>query len=146
MPYVRKAAYRLATKFYVEFGKLRDKWYPEGKKIVPDDIELTPECVANWYLGDGSITQNKTTKCFQLRLSTNGFSSDEVIFLSDLLNDTLDIHSRFYVHSAENKGLVIHILRRRDVEIFLNYIRDFWISCYAHKFPVDLLRLVKNQK
>jgi hypothetical protein len=126
------------TKFYIEFGTLKNKWYPEGKKIVPGDIELTPECVANWYLGDGSITQSKK-KYFAIRLHTNGFPHNDVIFLSDLLDDKLDIHSRTYVHGKENNGLVIHILRQKDVKTFLNYIKDFWILCYAYKFPDDLL-------
>jgi hypothetical protein len=28
-------------------------WYPEGVKEVPDDIELTPEKIAIWFMCDG---------------------------------------------------------------------------------------------
>lgn len=146
--FTRSTIYKLVTSYYVEFGKLRDKWYSEGEKIVPDDIELTPEWVANWYLGDGSITRNKKNM-FTIRLHTNGFLSDYVIFLSDLLNDTLDICSRTYIHSIKKnglEGLVIHILRQNDIKTFLNYIRDFWIECYSYKFPIDALRYSFSRK
>ena len=74
--------YHLWTLSYVEFREMHDrfyrKWYDidtyskrywhEDKygdwyvwrKIVPRDVCLSPVCVANWYKGDGSISDRKS--------------------------------------------------------------------------------------
>lgn len=57
---VKSFSYKLTTLFYVEFKEERDRWYKsflyednDGstsfryKKIVPDGLRLTPECVMN---------------------------------------------------------------------------------------------------
>lgn len=117
--------YQLISLPYIEFKIERCRWYPDGVKIVPKDIILTPECVINWYLGDGDN---------QVKLATMGFDIDSLMFLSDLLNSTIDIQS--YVDKYKR----INILKLRDKRIFFNYIRDCNIpSCYAYKFPEEYM-------
>ena len=41
-----------------EWTKFRNEWYPKGKKVVPDNIELTPLTLATWYMDDGSLTDS----------------------------------------------------------------------------------------
>lgn len=55
----------------------RQRWYPNGKKIVPRDIILSPETVYWWYVGDGHL--NKRDGC--VVFCTNGFSIEDVEFL-----------------------------------------------------------------
>src|SRR5688500_17261752 len=42
------------TKASMKFAELRNKWYPNGVKIVPSDISLTPLSLSIWYFDDGS--------------------------------------------------------------------------------------------
>src|SRR5271166_1880257 len=47
--------YSCMTKSGKLFGEWRHKWYPNGEKIVPRDIALTPLTLLVWFLDDGCI-------------------------------------------------------------------------------------------
>ena len=128
--------YSLFTHRYLEFKNMRDRWYKpfyyedrEGyecfkyKKCIPKDIDLTPCCVANWYIGDGNISKH------YIGLATNDFLREDTIFLSELLSKTLDIKC---TATKENR---IIISRKSGIEAFLDYIKEYKISCYSYKFP-----------
>lgn len=36
----------------------RGRWYPNGIKVVPEDLVLTPIVAAHWFMGDGSSRWN----------------------------------------------------------------------------------------
>ncbi len=130
--------YAFATLSYTDFKYMHSRWYilNEEKyyskgmlnkywnKIVPNDLNLTSECVANWYIGDGCISTNP-----QIVLATYGFKKEDVIFLSELLLDTLDVYNTINKHN----GIVIS--RKNCIKTFINYIKDYKVDCYAYKFP-----------
>lgn len=137
--------YKMWTSSYIEFNELYNDWYMKdynvdeysinlwkvdddsewyvSKKIVPRYIELTPECVANWYMGDGD-----KDKYDCIKLSTQSFSIDEVEFLSELLNNTVDIRSVF-----NRKNRCIYISKSKDIPVFIDYVKGYIISCYDYK-------------
>jgi len=141
-------SYSLITNSYVEFVSFRDRWYNKDyniddypiirwhkdkndewfvwKKIVPKDIELTPECVLNFYLGDGSKAKNKYNN---IKISTCGFYRSDVDFLSDLLFSYIGIRNNI---CNDNN---IHITSKECILDFLNYMSICEVpSCYDHKF------------
>lgn len=63
------------------FGSLRQRWYPNGVKIVPADLVVTPTVLLHWYCQDGSHNPAKRNAC----LSTCGFSDAEAERLAALL-------------------------------------------------------------
>ena len=64
------------------------KWYPNGIKIVPKDLILTPLIVAIWFCDDGYIRlRGKNKNILHLRFCTEGFSKDDNIFIAKLLNE-----------------------------------------------------------
>ena len=73
--------YSLGTISHPVFTDLREKWYPENKKIVPKDISLTPLSIAIWYCDDGS----NDYRFRKASIFTNGFTFDEVYFLAEKL-------------------------------------------------------------
>ncbi len=143
--------YSINTSRYIEFKEMYDrfyvKWYDidkypkirwhkdEGgeyfiwKKIVPKDICLSPVCVANWYIGDGSFTKYKHQNGCRIELATNGFLRDDAIFLSDLLSDVLNIKC-----NVDKVGRIM-IYSESGSMIFLNYIKGYKVDCYSYKFP-----------
>lgn len=131
--------YTLWTLSYVEFYEMRNRWYSwfdeDGweyekiQKVVPENIELTPECVANWYLGDGSISKHTYANSYQLKLSTQGFTRTDVDCLVNKLRFGLD------VNAYNVKRNTILITEWASIAGFLNYIRDCRVSCYDYKFP-----------
>lgn len=77
------------------FRDMRNKWYKNGVKIVPQDLILTPLAVAVWFCDDGCIYQ--TTSSF----ATDGFNFEEVSRLNSLLENLTK--AEFSVRSHENK-------------------------------------------
>ena len=49
-----KKAYRFFTRQNPEITILLNKFYKDGKKIIPKDLELDPIILAVWYMDDGS--------------------------------------------------------------------------------------------
>lgn len=118
--------YRLFTLSYPEFKTLHSLWYLNKIKVIPRDIELTPGCLANWYLGDGYLLP-----CGAIRIGKVGFSQEDSEFLIKKLNQELSIDSR------KHKPRSIYI-PQRDALVFLKYIEDFKIPCYSYKWAHKL--------
>lgn len=60
-----------------EFNQFRS-WYSTGKKVFPEDIEMTPTILTHWFAGDGSLKTSGTN--FQSIISTtNEFENKEKI-------------------------------------------------------------------
>jgi len=140
--------YEIRTYSYVEFKEVRSRYYIRDynvdeyptrlwnidnktdewfvwKKIVPKDICLSPECVLNWYLGDGNFDRFYN----HIRISTDGFFRSDVVFLSELLSDVIDIKCSL------GKRSMITICNRVGVSKFFDYIGSCNIpNCYNRKF------------
>ena len=148
----------IQTYSYIEIRDMRKRWYLKWydidnypkrlwakdkneeyfiwKKIVPKDICLSPICVANWYLGDGWITNSKYkyNTYYHIGLETEGFLGDDILFLSDMLSEVLDIKCHI------EKNNTINISDKDGVSTFIKYIKDCYIpSCYLKKFPRELI-------
>lgn len=50
-----------------ELEKLYYKWYPNGDKRIPENLEITPIILKNWFIGDGTYCKRHNT--FQLRIA-----------------------------------------------------------------------------
>lgn len=75
----RLVGYTIRTKSCVIFSKMRETWYPLGKKIVPKNLKLTPLTIAIWFCDDGSNDfYNRRAS-----ISTNSFTYEEVLNLKE---------------------------------------------------------------
>ena len=120
-------SYKYNSLSYVELLPLYKQWYPEGKKIVPKDIVLTPLVCRQWYIGDGSLIKRKTRKDKPyIVLCTCGFSVEDVNQLIKKINN-LRIEAKRY------SGNTIHI-STYFVKKFLNYIGQPKVKCYQYKW------------
>ena len=110
------------------FVEQRKRWYPEGKKIVPKDIILSPLVCLYWYLGDGGLHYCHN-KYKGIRLCTNGFTPYDREHIRDLLSQ---LGFRSYV---EKKGVVgLSPIPSRE---FLKYIGKNPVMCYDYKWCID---------
>ena len=75
------------TSYCEVFNEYCDKWYPNGKKVVPNDLDLNTNIMAVWFLDDGCIYTPARLYTFEITFATNGFTRDEVFFLRDKLVD-----------------------------------------------------------
>lgn len=60
---------------------LRKKWYPNGKKIVPKDLQLNMKSLAIWLMDDGGPGLRS--------IHSASFSKEENLFLVDQINNLL---------------------------------------------------------
>jgi len=121
------------SKFHPDLYQQYQRWYKfrEGKmiKAVPTDVRITPLSVQMWYLGDGSIVQPKDNSTIMLRLSTDGFTEDEVEYLVLQLNE---------------KGIKCHRNNDNRIQIKSTGIPAFFdfigkkspVKCYDYKFDL----------
>jgi hypothetical protein len=103
-------------------------WYPQRKKIVPNDIDLSPTTCLYWYLGDGGLHYGKL-KFKGLRINTQGFDKEGIVLLS---NKLIELGFKNYV---ESKGVIgLSPISARN---FLSYIGESPIFCYKYKWCTD---------
>lgn len=135
----RKDCFTIQTRgssFFVEQRKRWYKWYEldgDGRyiKTVPKDIKLTPECVANWYMGDGNINCRKmSNSSYTITLCTDGFDEYETNYLSCLLNNYIN----FDISHVYNKRIVI--TKKEGVRMFLDYVKQYVLPCFSYKLNI----------
>lgn len=121
--------YSFYTQRNITFLRLRQKWYPQDKKIVPRDLRLSPLTCLWWYIGDGTL--NPTQQ--YILLYTNGFEENDVNFLINLLNE-LEFESHSFEFKKKNKIEYTIRIPRRKVKKFLDYIGACPVSSYNYKW------------
>ncbi|MCX7688912.1 MAG: hypothetical protein N2045_13170, partial [Fimbriimonadales bacterium] len=75
------------TKPHRELGILREVFYPQGRKIVPDcigDLLVDPVSLAVWYMDDGSLDFREKDH-LNATISTYSFSRKDCEFLRTVL-------------------------------------------------------------
>ena len=101
---VRKKEYttlQFCTQALSYFTRLRNLFYPQGKKIVLRSLlnKLTPLGLAVWFMDDG--TSFKNNKGYpQLNLSTCGYTFEENEIIKRYFKEVWDIDVR--VHKRKN--------------------------------------------
>lgn len=114
---------------YAELLPIRKKWYPNGKKIVPRDIKLTPLTVRQWYIGDGSLSYPRNFVPY-IQLCTTGFPILDVEFLKEELIKLGFKATRWKCNNAI-------CISTKSVKDFLNYIGSCPVSCYQYKWNTN---------
>jgi len=93
--------YRLITRAGVIFSNYRKIWYPNGKKIIPPNLILTPLTIAVWLADDGSITYGRNKETLKITLCTHGFSKNDVEKIALSLSKRYNEHFRVYMEHRE---------------------------------------------
>lgn len=119
--------YLYNSHYYEEFLPIKEKWYLNGKKIVPRDIELTPLTCRQWYIGDGSLTYQKSGRP-RIILCTCSFPIENVEYL------ILQLDKIGFKATRWNNNNVICICSVKD---FLNYIGECPVKCYQYKWDYN---------
>jgi hypothetical protein len=119
----------LQTRGYPQFIYLLNKWYDNRIKIIPKNINITPQFMANWYMGDGSLSKWNDRK--KIIFHTEGFNESEVKSFILYLNKKLNIH--FTLSHKDNKP-VIQLATKKDINTLLKYMSPFKVECFNYKW------------
>ena len=116
------------------------RWYPNGIKIVPIDIQLSPLLVKYWFYGDGSTCLNKKyPNNIQLRLYTNGFTYSECVLLKNRF-DKINMDFKIVKSKAPTtitnigRGYELSLNKQESVYNFFNYIGYCDIEEFKYKW------------
>lgn len=117
---------RIRTTSNITFTKIRNIWYPNGIKVVPDGLTLNKVKCLHWYLGDG-YTDGKV-----VMFSTCGFKMSEVEFLAGLLTN---LGFKSYCKKRSGGYYIIYICRQDSVK-FLEWLGPCPVAGYEHKWRI----------
>ena len=106
--------YYFDTNATVQVFDMYAKWYPNNKKTVPFDLEMNPDILLYWYIGDGTISYSA------FYIATQSFSKKEVDFLCDLLFRTFGL----ICHTSKHRdGFILSIsLKKDNLKRFFDYL------------------------
>ncbi|ULM64034.1 hypothetical protein (mitochondrion) [Candida margitis] len=125
-----------STWSYDLFNSIHDKWYIpnpiKGRsnfiKIIPKDLELnlTPLALAIWIMDDGS----KVGK--GLKLSTNSFTHDELLFLISILKNKYNLTCSIQSAGTNNQQHIY--IWVESMANLVNIVKPYIIPSMKYKF------------
>lgn len=114
-------------------------WYPENndfKKVIPDNLEITPLMLKLWFVGDGCSLYNKIkTEIQVISLSTDGFNLEYIESICAKLNQ---LNLFFKVCKTKNNKYNLMMHRQDDCQYFLNYIGQSYWRCFDYKWKLKI--------
>ena len=126
---------KLSTEKNTTFTELRKFWYPEGIKIVPQSLKLTPRMISFWFMGDGNSQRTSFYKGYkrsvQITLFTDGFDKESVEFLANQLKTRFNLP--FTVWNRYKKYWTLRTTKNTTTERFMNLIEPFILPCFKYK-------------
>ena len=129
LAHLKHVCYTYSSLSYTELLPLRKIWYPEGKKVVPHVIQLTPITCRQWYIGDGSLTHRHGKRPY-IRLSTNAFPYYDVAWLVEQLWEI----GILATHQPASNCISTAACSTKD---FITYIGECPVECYKYKWDYE---------
>ena len=133
-----KPYYFLNTYKHPELTRLRELWYPKGKKIIPKNIEITKETLLHWFLDDGFSyfvkykAKDGHKKHIRVCLCTNCFSEQDLIWLCNQLKEKFNLHFNL---GKKGNGHIL-LLRESQSNDFFNLIGPCPVDSLKYKWKV----------
>jgi hypothetical protein len=114
----------LRTLSHPVFAEFRKRWYRGGKKVVPGDLNVSPEFLLHWFLCDGACSVNRSGA--QMMLCTDSFTRPEIEYLKGLL-EQIGIECSL----MKTNRLRVH---QKSVERFYDHIGECPVECLKYKW------------
>lgn len=129
-PKIYREELRFNTLTHNCFKYFYDMFYPEGKKIIPDNIKnfLTPTAFAVWFMSDGSI---KSKECRGRILNTQCFNRIDIEKLTRVLRDKFNLQVSI---RTQKDGLQIYI-SAKSAEVLNIILKNKILPSFYYKLP-----------
>jgi DNA-binding CsgD family transcriptional regulator len=125
------SSYLYNTYSHPNITKFREIWYPDGKKIIPNDLILNAQIIAIWFCDDG---YNSFKQRFAL-LCTQSFSIEEVNLLQEKFKD-FDIKTtiQFATSHYDQRKMPMIKFTSNSYDNLINLIKPHVIwDCFKYK-------------
>ena len=120
--------YRFSTLAQPVFNKFYKLFYPQKRKIVPEniiDILINPLSLAVWYMDDGFRRRD----CNSLYLCTSAYTDREHLLLLKVLKTNFNIDARVH-YAAGNARIYIPASSAKQ---FCNLVKDYVLKDLTYK-------------
>lgn len=107
-------------------NELYKKWYPNGIKTIPKDLQFSPQLLLIWFMDDGYTATHGG-----LNLATDGFSLEDNMYLQQQFKK-LNIDVTFHIASSR-KNVRLYI-PKSFTKTFYDYIGPCPVNCYQYKW------------
>ncbi|MHA1468937.1 MAG: hypothetical protein ACTSSP_00095, partial [Candidatus Asgardarchaeia archaeon] len=103
-------AYSIRSLSHKELKPLYRKWYPEWnnyKKVIPEDIDISPVSLLNWFMDDGTSYQrrkNSSTKQVVIILCSECFTKDNQQMIVEKIDKEYGKICKVFPYSYKYKG------------------------------------------
>ena len=127
--------YRFYTKRRNDIGILRQKFYPDGTKRIPKDIEQylkDPLTIAIWYQDDGTLDFRRGYHTNAL-FATHCFSKDECILLANTLRTNFDLDVRVIRCLMRGKLYFRLYVTSKSMDKFMQLVEPYIQRCFHYK-------------
>ena len=122
-------SFNLMSKMYPSLTLLRNYWYPNGIKIIPKDLVITPKSLAYIFMGDGSSRFTYKNLIVEIILCTENFTNQDNQSLIEKIRQ-LGITFRTRNHK-DSVRLVCKT--KSDVRKFMNIVSPHMLDCFRYK-------------
>jgi hypothetical protein len=123
----KRVAYRFTTRSLPVFTRYFDRFYPDGHKLVPRDLKLSPLALAVWYMDDGSKSRSA---CY---LNTQQLKREDQEALQGILRDQFSIESNL---NRDKQYTRIRVTTEGTTKLF-ELVRPHVIDCFRYKLGED---------
>lgn len=125
------SGYVFRTHQHPNWTTLRQQWYPNDKKIIPNNLTLNPQRIAIWYFDDGSnwLPHRQAVLC------TQSFTLDEADFLRHKLGD-FDLRPKItkVVSQYTSREMPILKFSKASYDNLIRLVKPFMLwDCFKHK-------------
>ena len=121
----------LTTSNNIVFDKLRNDWYPNGKKIIPKDLILNQKIISFWYQGDGYSRYINNGQSVEITIATDSFKKEDVdrICLQLKTRFNLNFHDWF----RYKKYHTLKTYENQTTERFMNLVEPYIHPVFQYK-------------
>jgi Mor family transcriptional regulator len=125
------SAYEMQTCRSPNLTLFRKIWYPNGKKIIPENLQLNEKIISIWFTDDGHNNVKQRTAV----IATNSFSIEEMEMLKSKLN-VFNLNPKIEIVSSKYSGKKqpILIFRKESYDNLIFMIKPHIIwDCFEYK-------------
>lgn len=125
------------TLMHEEIREMRNFFYPDGKKRIPDEIINVlkdPLSLAVWFMDDGTLDY-RVKDHYAFRLATYSFSQKENELLAETLDENFGVVATVQQSKMRNQIYYRLYIGEEGRDRFINLIAPHMHSCFTHKLP-----------